>query len=173
MVVQSKQARPGSRSLQFNKASSQNLVKIVCNDDPEINVGYKPTHIKRTFFSISKQKTEEKIIYDVAYNIPCFCNGYTSTPCDLKNYEGATRLQADEMTNLLKMRKYIRKILRKTTVHGREEPSTIGYPFIMDDIMRIFFDRSLLLAGFIFPLLCFGSCCLPFRSTARRGALAS
>ena len=76
------------RGLHFHSSCSQNIGKILCEDNENLRLGFKPTYTNRAIFSKLKQKTLEEDLYNVVYNIPCFGDGINAQ-CEL-SYVGST-----------------------------------------------------------------------------------
>lgn len=76
------------RGLHFHSSCSQNIGKILCKNNDNLKLGFKPTFTNREIFSNLKQKTLEGDIYNAIYNIPCRGDGFNAS-CDL-SYVGST-----------------------------------------------------------------------------------
>lgn len=75
------------RGIQYNSKCSQNIGKIICQNVPDLRMGYKPITTNRTLFTKTKQKTAKDDMYGVVYDLPCYGDGFSS--CDLE-YVGST-----------------------------------------------------------------------------------
>lgn len=82
------------KGISYIDTVSFNLSKIVCEDSPDLKIGYKPIKSNRLVFTKLKDPTTLGDSTHVVYKIPCFGNGWSNNKCSL-SYVGQTgnRLQ--------------------------------------------------------------------------------